>query len=71
MAQSWDTLESRTATCQIAKIPRIEDLNIPEGPDTWLDTTGLKGVDSYSSPLGIAIHELPTALHTSVLLVIV
>ncbi|KAI0551664.1 hypothetical protein F4679DRAFT_134534 [Xylaria curta] len=61
MAQSWDTLESRTDGWHNAKIPRIESLNIPEGPGAWLDTTGLKGADSYSSPLGTAIHELPTA----------
>ncbi|TRX95838.1 hypothetical protein FHL15_003392 [Xylaria flabelliformis] len=61
MSQSWDTLESRTDSWGNAKIPRIEDLDIPEGPDAWLDTTGLKGADSYSSPLGTAIHELPTA----------
>ncbi|KAI1332934.1 hypothetical protein F5Y16DRAFT_407492 [Xylariaceae sp. FL0255] len=39
------------------KIPRIELLN-DNGSDGWIDTTEVRGVDSFSSLVGIPIHNL-------------
>ncbi|KAI0149587.1 hypothetical protein GGR57DRAFT_515030 [Xylariaceae sp. FL1272] len=61
MAQPYNTFQSQRDFWGNAKIPRIEDLNVPSDSTEWWDTTAVNGPDSFSSPLGIAIHELPSA----------
>ncbi|KAI3319507.1 hypothetical protein HD806DRAFT_525491 [Xylariaceae sp. AK1471] len=59
MEQPTQTLNGPTDSWGNAKIPIIDHLHDSEGSDAWWDTTRLKGADSYSSVLGIPVHEIP------------